>query len=146
MKNLLLLMLILISCSKGAKTPEGLVKMYIEDITTKTLSRDYFEQYTTDDLYNKIETMNDDDFQKFASLKMVKNAKVEITNKSCISDEQCSLTYIVKYDYNGKDNKSFKSEVKKLAIVKQIEGNWKLSEVSNIKTYLDSQTPIEVLK
>ena len=145
MRYYFLLLVVCISCTKGPSTPEGLIEMYISDLMTKDVDKDYFEKYTGGKLWESVADLSEEDFKKFINIKKVKNPKIEISNKSC-RDNSCTLTYIIKYDLLGENDKSFKSEVKKIAILKEIEKNWKIFEVTNVKTFVDSKTPIEVMK
>lgn len=145
MRYVLFFFFVLLSCTKGPTTPEGLLEMYIQDITTKKVNKEYFEKYTSGKLWDSVAELSEEEFTKFVNLKKINNPSVEITNKSCAKDD-CTLTYIVKYALIGENNKEFTSEVKKIATLKQFDGNWKILEVTNIKTFVDSKTPIEVFK
>jgi hypothetical protein len=147
MKVLLLSIFVVmfVSCDKGAKTPEGLLKMYVNDLTgSSSISKDYFEKYTTGKLWNSVVDLDEEDFKKFISMGKVKNAKVQVSNKNCVA-QQCTLSYIVKYDTMENSKKTFKSEVKKVAILVKEGEIWKISEVSNIKTYIEASVPIDAL-
>ena len=134
-----------ISCDKGAKTPEGLLKMYVNDLTSNaSISKDYFEKYTTGKLWESVVDLDEESFKKFISMSKVKNAKVQVSNKNCVAS-QCTLSYIVKYDTVEESKKTFKSEVKKVAILVQEGEFWKISEVSNIKTFIEASVPINAL-
>lgn len=134
------------SCDKGAKTPEGLLRMYVNDLTSSTsVGKEYFEKYTTGKLWESVVDLEEEDFKKFISMSKVKNAKIEISNKNCIA-EKCTLTYIVKYDTVEDSKKTFKSEVKKVAMLVKSGETWKISEVSNLKTYIESSVPINALE
>lgn len=147
MKYLLLSVVVFafVACDKGAKTPEGLIKMYVKDMTTKKLDKAYFEENTTGKLWDSIKDLEETEFEKFISSEKIKNAKVSIKSKSCQSDE-CSVTYIVKYDVFVNGKKSFETEVKKIASTKQIGDKWKMADVSNVKTYMESTEPINALE
>lgn len=146
MKILLMLVFVLVACSKDPSTPEGLIKMYVEDVTSKQMTKDYYEKYTGGELWESISSLNDEDFESFSSLKKLKNAKVNIEKKICESKSECRLTYIIKYEYDGEDKNEFASEVKKVAELQKVEDSWKILKVSNIKSYVDSKTPINVLE
>ena len=88
--------------------------------------------------------MEADDFKSFLLKNKVKNPKIKVLNKNCIG-AKCILTYVITYQ-TGKDY-SFNSEVKKLATIENIENEgWRISDVSNIKTYFEAQKPLEVQK
>lgn len=143
MKNLLVL-LFLVSCSYSPDSPEGLVKMFVKDTSSKSLGRDYYEKYTTGELLEAADELTDEDLEN-SKMANVKKAKTNILSKKCESDEKCVVTFIVEYDYQFKDKglKSYENEVKKIAEIVKVEGNWKLSNVTNLKTFISAQDPIE---
>lgn len=143
----ILMILFLVSCTKDIKTPEGLLAKFTEDITTKNMDRDYYYKYTTGKMKESIEKLTDEEFEEFRNLSRVKNSRVDIQKKNC-TEQKCSLTYIIKYDYQGSESKEneFKSEVKKVANLVKVEETWKIEDVSNIKTYHESVKPIDALE
>jgi len=147
MKNILFLAVIvaITGCFGGPDSPEGLLKMYVNDVSNKKLDRDYYNKYTTGKLQSVIESMSDEDLEKYSDKSSIKNPKVKILKKSC-EDSKCILTYIVSYETYTNDAKSFISEVKKLAEVLKDDGNWKIADVTNMKTYHESLEPINALE
>lgn len=135
----------LIGCDKGAKSPEGLIKKYVSEITSKKVDMEFFEKHTTGDLWERISELDEEEFAKFIDLRKVKNPKVEISNKIC-AGPKCTVTYIVRYDVVDKDSKIFQSEVKKVATVEKEGEYWKVAEVTNVKTYHEAEEPINALE
>lgn len=135
----------MMACNKGAKSPEGLIEMYVSDITTRSVDRDYFNTYTDGELLATVQELSDEDFKEFITVKAVKNARVKILTKNCTNDENCSLTYLIKYDVAGGGDSNFKTEVKKLAEVKKFDDVWKLLSVQNLKTFHQALNPIKVI-
>ncbi len=98
MKYILPIMMIFTfySCDKGAKTPEGLLKMYVNDLSSKSITKEYFEKYTTGKLLDSVSVLTEEDFQKYIKLRVkIKKPRIEIANKNCLED-RCTLTYIIK--------------------------------------------------
>lgn len=143
--------LMFISCDKGAKSPEGLIKMYINDLSSTSIQKDYFKEYATGQLLENIESLSDDDFKNYLSVRnKVKRPKIEISNKNCMSDK-CTLTYIIKYNLIEKataeeKERTYRSEVKKIATLIKEGEVWKISDVSNVKTFIEAKQPLEVLQ
>lgn len=140
---LILSLVAIISCDKGAKTPEGLLQMYVKDLTSKSVTKDDYEKYTTGKLWERVADLDEEDFKKFIDLSRVKNPQMRITNKSCQASS-CTITYILKYNVTDKDNAEFKSEVKKIAILEKFEDIWKIADVSNVKTFIDAKSSINI--
>lgn len=138
---------VFVACDKGSKTPEGLVKKFVEEATSTKLDMDFFKANTTGPLLESVEKLETEEFQELltasrAKLSKVKKPRVEISNKVC-AGEKCTLTYIVKYDYETKTDGTFESEIKKVATVIKEKEYWKVSEVNNVKTYYNAQKPID---
>ena len=145
MKYVLLLVLLVffVSCDKGAKTPEGLLNMYVQDLVNKNVDKEYFEKYTTGKLWDSVAELSEEEFKDFIKTGSLKNPRIDISNKSCLGS-QCTLTYIIKYDVNKDDKRAFKSEVKKVATLVKDGEFWKISEVSNVKTFIEAEQGIDI--
>ncbi len=66
-------------------------------------------------------------------------------------EDRCTLTYIIKYKLVEKDDteakeRNYNSEVKKVATLVRSEDIWKISDVSNVKTFIDGKDAIEVFE
>lgn len=137
-----LLVLFLVSCSYSPESPEGLIKMFVKDTSTKQIGRDYYEKYTTGDLLEAANSLSDENLEN-TKMSNVKKAETKIINSKCEGDK-CIVTFIVDYTYQFKDEKinSYKNEVKKIAEVQKEDGDWKISSVTNLKTYIEAEEPI----
>lgn len=147
MKNMLFLLVLVISfsCTNGAETPEGLIEMFVKDVSTKKIDRDYYQKFTTGKFLEVVESLSDEDLEKNERMAGVDDVSVKIISKSC-QDDKCVLTYIVKYNTNSKEDKSFASEVKKVAEVVKSGEDWKLSDLRNMKTYHESEEAINPMQ
>lgn len=132
-------------CSPSPSTPEGLLKMYVRDVTTKKLGKDYYLKHTAGDLKESVENMEEEELAERSHLKNVKNAKVDVLNKNC-QGNKCALTYTVDYEAYKGNNQTFSAETKKLAELIKVEDEWKISNVTNLKTYYEAKEPIEPMK
>lgn len=146
MKHIYLLVLLVVGfgCSKGAKTPEGLINMFVQDMAANEVNRDYFQEHATGAFREEVLALSDEEFDKFTNLDIKKPA-VEILTKTCESDK-CTISYVVRYDIFKNKKKTFESEIKKIAQVKKEGENWKLLSVTNIKSFYESTEPIDTLK
>lgn len=146
MKNLvsLALVLMVVSCTKGAKSPDGLVKVFAKDIATKKLDMDYYEKFTTGEMWAQIQEMGEEDFSKNTRMVNVTDVKIRILSKTCESSN-CVVTYTAKYKTKNSEEGEFESEVKKIAEVQQDGEYWKMAKVTNLKTFHESNKPINPL-
>jgi hypothetical protein len=139
----LLSFVVMFSCTKGADTPEGLIKTFVKDVATKKIDRDYYQKYTTGKFLAVVEDQSDEDLEKNTRMPGVKRVNVKILSKNC-DGPKCIITYIVSYLTQTKEDSNFKSEVKKIAEVIKVEEYWKLANLRNLKTYHESTTAIGV--
>jgi hypothetical protein len=142
-KFLLSAFLIIFGCSDGAKSPEGLLKMYAKDISTQNVDKDYYLKYTTGRLRESVEQMSDKDIKTLSRASQLTGVKVNILKKNC-QEKKCSLTYIISYNSKTSDNVTFSTEVKKVAELEKIDGDWKIASVLNMKTHHESKKPIDI--
>ncbi len=133
--------LFLVSCDKGVKTPEGLLTKYIEEITESSLSQEDLDNFLAEDLLKSVSALSEDEYKNFLNKNKVKSPRIKILNKSCVT-QKCTLTYVI--SYKAGENHSVDSEIKKVAILKKVEElGWRISEVTNVKTFYDVLEPLE---
>lgn len=142
-KWLVLFSILLVSCSKDFNKPDELLQFYVKEVTSKKLSRTFFEKYTAKSLKDSILSMNKEDFESFQEVNLVKNVKVDILNESCV-EQKCHITYLMKYTSKTEEGEKFESEVKKIAELLKFEEHWKIIKISNIKTFHEGKSPIHV--
>lgn len=130
------------SCSKDSSSEEVL-KSYVKYRFSPSQSKANLLEKTTGELNFKIKNMSDEEFESFVSMEKYKMRKFEINLKRC-SESQCYITYTLSYDQYTDGKRTFESEIKKIAEVQKTNGKWKLSDVSNVKTYIDSKEEIDI--
>lgn len=144
--SLLAALLLLTSCLSEKLSPEAALKDFVESRIGNTTTRQFILDRTTGKMHLSVETMSDEDFEKFADLRNVKQDSFKVISKSC-QESKCFLTYSVGYKSSYPDDKAtFTSEVKKIAEILFVEGKWLISDVSNIKTYHEANEPIQPLE
>ena len=148
MKTLFFTAIILFAgCAPSPENPEGLLRMYINDVTTKKVDKDYYLKYTTGELLDSAQDLEEEELAKRNFMEKVKKVTVDVLNKNC-QEESCVLTYVVSYDTQkeGEEKASFSTETKKLAEFRKEEGKWKIAKVTSLKTFHDSLEPIDALE
>jgi hypothetical protein len=145
MKKLIYLMsfVVVFGCTKGADTPEGLIKTFVKDVATKKIDREYYQKYTTGKFLAVVEDQTDEELEKNTRMSGVKKVKVKVLSKNC-DGPKCIVTYTVSYTTETKEDSNFKSVVKKIAEVIKVEDYWKLANLRNLKTFHESTKPIGV--
>lgn len=153
MKNIAIIALvagIFWACTPNPSTPEGLLRMYINDVTTKKVDKDYYLRWTTGNLLESVEAMDDEELTSRSYLENVRKTKVKVLNQNC-QEEKCVLTYVVSYDTaekseNESEKVAFSSETKKLAEFHREGDEWKIASVTNLKTFIEAKEPISPLE
>jgi hypothetical protein len=119
--------------------------MYVNDITNKKVDKEYYRKFTTGELLESAEKVGEVEYEENSRAHKVKKAHVKILNKNC-QEMKCVLTYVVSYESGENGKMNFATETKKLAEFVKEEDHWKISSVTNIKTFheaLESINPME---
>lgn len=141
MKFILCALMILTSCMQDDLSPEGALKTFVEARMGTVVTKDFILERTTGKMRQSLENISEEDFNKFADLRNVKQDSFKVLSKSC-QDKKCFLTYSVAYRTKEDEKTTFTSEVKKIAEIVSENGKWLIADVSNIKTYHESLEPI----
>ena len=135
------LLFVLTGCFEKDQTPESALKDFIEARMGNIVTKDAVLGRVTGPMKASLESISDEEFEKSADLRNIRQDSFKVLDKECKSDK-CLLTYSISYQTSHENKAAFKSEVKKVAEVQQVEGKWLISDVSNIKTFHESVEPI----
>jgi hypothetical protein len=141
----LFLFLSLAACLNKDMGPEAALRDFVESRLGAIVSRDFLLERLTGKMYQSVQNMSDEDFQKFSDLKNVKSDSFKIHSKSC-QEKKCFITYSIGYMTKDGEKTNYQSEVKKIAEIVQVDNKWLIADVSNIKTYHESMEPINPLE
>lgn len=138
MKNLYLLFmaLTLTACLNSNNSPEKALENYIHAVSSGENSKDFYLEHTTSELRENIESMTDEEFRDFVSLPKISGKKFKVITKTC-NEDKCTLTYLL--TYTSGENKEFKNEIKKIAVLIRVEDEWKIASASNLKTFIEAR-------
>lgn len=144
MKWILPLLLVLVACVKEDTTPEGALKTFATSRIGHVVDRDFILSKVTGNLKASLENVSQEEFEKFADMRNIKQDSFKILTKSCIEEEKkCNITYSLAYKTEENNKSVFSSEVKKVAVlIQQEDGTWLISDVTNIKTFHESLDPL----
>jgi hypothetical protein len=140
--SILCVLLISVSCTKKSSS-EDVLKGYVKYRFSPAQSKDVLLEKTTGTLKDRISTMTEDEFKSFVSMGKFKMRKFVINLKRC-SDDQCFITYTLSYDQYQDGQRKYENEVKKIAEIRKQEDGWKIADVSNVKTYIDSKEELKI--
>lgn len=140
---LILFVSLIISGCNSQKSPEQVLRNYINLRLSTDASKERLSSFLTGEMYDGLESLNDVDFQKFRSSINIKKKKFKINLKRC-DEKKCFLTYTLKYASPRKGEEDYLMSVKKIAEMIKVNEFWKISKVSDLKSHLESLKPIEV--
>lgn len=140
--SILCVLLISSSCTKKSSS-EDVLKGYVKYRFSPAQSKDVLLEKTTGSLKDRISAMTEDEFKDFVSMEKFKMRKFVINLKRC-SDDQCFITYTLSYDQYQDGQRKYENEVKKIAEIRKQEDGWKIADVSNVKTYIDSKEELKI--
>lgn len=126
------------------KSAEETLREFISYRFQKDQSKDQILSFVTGELHSKISSMNAQDMEKFVNSNTLVKKKLKIVLENC-NETQCFITYTLAYDKILDDSSRYQMETKKIAELTKLDSIWKISEVTEIKSFMEATTPIEVI-
>jgi hypothetical protein len=115
------------------------LKNFIGQQFSGNISKDYLLKKTTGDLYKEYNKISGDTFKKIYIDTKYKKRRFKIHFKKC-NKKKCSITYSINYTIINHKAGETVVEIKKIAtLIKAAESLWKISNITNIKTYLEPE-------
>jgi len=118
--------------------PVNTLKKYIDYRFSSEQSKEGILEKTTGKLHDYVSVLEGNTLDAFMKSRNVKKKKLSIKSKKCTEDI-CFITYIVAYNHFSEGKNTFDIEVKKIAELRLIEDVWKIYDVNNVKTYMESK-------
>ena len=138
------LMLTFFGCQRSSD-PELVLREYIESRFDGSLGQSRLLGMTTGDLRDELELMSEDEIKHYLAMDAYQLRRMRIDRKTC-SEQECFITYTIRFDQYRLDNlddKVFEAEVRKIAKINLDSGAWKISDVSDVKTFYRANEAIE---
>jgi hypothetical protein len=132
----------MISCNKES-TPESALEDFINYRFESGQSKEDILEMTTGPLYEKLNSLTEEELQKFTDVKDLSKRRLKVLIKNC-EEDTCYLTYVLRYVKGNETPRDYSVEVKKIAQVNKVEEKWLLSDVSNVKTYIESKKELKI--
>ncbi len=139
---IVLLALVLSGCFKE-KGAEETLRSFVEERFKGNLDHNEIGEYLSGTLKSSIMAMNETEFTNYSDLSKYKKKKFKITHSNC-SVEKCFITYLISYDQFRDSKKSFRVDNKKIAEMVKLEESWKIENVTNVKTYIESKEALDI--
>lgn len=131
----------LTSCNKDL-SPEDSLRSYIDYSVSSNSTREGFIERSTGSMKERLEAMEDEEFNEFAKeMEHVQKKRVRFNHTSC-QDNKCFITYTLSYDGQADGVSVYGIEVRKIAELIQEEEEWKLANISNVKSYYEASSEI----
>ncbi|MFG1493191.1 hypothetical protein ACRXCV_00915 [Halobacteriovorax sp. GFR7] len=134
----LIILLVFISCNSN-KSPEGVLRSFIEKRLNDEIKVDDLEDYLTGSLLEEYTQALNDDPKKLNEMSKFEKSRLSIVYKNCSGDE-CSITYSVSYDdeaTDGKTKQDVSISVKKIALIIKKDDKWLISDISDVKSFYE---------
>ncbi len=126
---------------RKAQTPEEVLREYITYRFSSGQTKEKLLDFTTGETSAKVESLTEDQFKRYINTGIYQLKNIKVVLKSC-TEKACSITYIL--SYNRTQGEPLLNEIKKVAELEVVEGSWKIKDVSTVKTYFESEVPIDV--
>ena len=139
----LCLFVTLFSCSRQATGPEQILTTFINYRFSKGQTREKLIEMTSGKLRQSIREMSQESFEAFSNMP-IKKKRFKILTTKC-GEEKCSISYFIKYEAFQGNEKVFAIEIKKITTLENIDGKWKISDVSNVKEFYDAARSIDII-
>ena len=140
--RLFICVLILQGCfPRKAQTPEEVLREYVTYRFSPGQTKEKLLEFTTGETSSKVESLTEDQFKSYINTGVYRLKNIKVVLKSC-TENACSITYIL--SYNRTQGEPLLNEIKKVAELELVEGSWRIKDVSTVKTYFESEVPIDV--
>jgi len=138
--------LIFSSCFKSAPdSPEQAVKIFV-NAQFDGAGIEKLQELSTGELLDSLSSLSEEEANKLLDISKFKFKSLKILQKTENPDD-ASVTYVITYkDTSVIDETSESSqavvESKKICLLKRVEGIWKLADITEFKTVIESERPL----
>ena len=143
MRYIIIALLFFQPCTKKNYGPEATLRDYVNYRFGKNQSKEKLLQKTTGELYQDLSNLSEEALNALVDSDIYKRGSLKINLKKC-SQTRCHITYTLKVLKKESGQNDFEIEVKKIARL-DLEGEqWKISKISELKSYFGTKKPINV--
>lgn len=137
------LCVLVVSCDKKSEQPEDVLSNYVTQFLSKSLSKNDAISHLGKNLKTSIEEMDEAEYSSYLEKNSFEKRSFRILLKNC-NELKCQMTYVVKYRQKTLATKEYNVDVKKIAQLEKIEEEWKITDIENVKTFIDAKNPIDI--
>ena len=139
----ILLLSLFISCTKKMG-PEQFLRDFVEYRFSNSQSVEGLLERTDGPLNERLSNLDEEDKEQYLKKGSLKFKKLKMDLITCVeSTQECSITYTISYDQLDSGKSYITASIKKIAQLKKTEGQWKISDIQEIKTHFESKKSID---
>ncbi len=140
----LIVLFSMLSCTKIPQGPAETLGRFVDYRFATNQTKEGLLKYMTAKASDEIQAMSEADLAELFKVEKFRKRNFQIVTEKC-TEEKCFMTYVLEYDVLATNNtREFVTEVKKIAELQKIGEEWKVANIDNIKTFIDSTRPIDV--
>ena len=139
----LVALLFFLSCTGRDTGPEGTLREYISYRFSKNQNKTKLLKKTTGELYQDLNSLSEEVLNALVDVRKYRRGSLKINLKKC-SENLCHITYTLKIIKKKDGRPDFEIEVKKIARLEREEEEWKISKISELKSYFETEKTIDV--
>ena len=143
MKYILVALLVFQSCTDGDIGPEGTLREYVNYRFGKNQNKEKLLEKTTGELFQDLSNLSEEALNALVNSEKYQRGSLKINLKKC-SQNRCHITYTLKIVKKKDKRQDFEIEVKKIAQIDREGKIWKISKISELKSYFSTDKSIDV--
>ena len=143
MRHIIIALLFFQSCTQKSYGPEATLREYVNDRFSKNQSKEELLQKTTGELYRDLNNLSEETLNTLVDSEKYRRGSLKVNLKKC-NQTRCHITYTLKVIKKASGRNDFEIEVKKIAQLDREGEQWKISKISELKSYFGTEKPIDV--
>ena len=143
MPYLVIVLLFFQACAKKDIGPEDTLRDYIRYRFSKNQDKETLLKKTTGELYEDLNALDEKTLNALVNVETYRRGSLRINLKKC-KPTRCYITYTLAITKRKDGKKDFEIEVKKIAQIEREGEVWKISKITELKSYFGAEKPIDV--
>ncbi len=142
--SLFLLCVFFASCDSKPQGPHETLARFVDYRFSQSQTKEGLLHFMTAKASEEISAMSEENLAALFKVDNYRKRNFKVITEKCTEDK-CFMTYTLEYDVLAANNtREFVAEVKKIAELQKINQEWKVANIDNIKTFIDSTKAIDV--
>ena len=132
-----------LACTGKDIGPEGALREYIDYRFSKNQKKTKLLEKTTGELYQDLNSFSEESLNTLVDFKKYRRGSLKINLKKC-NQNLCHITYTLRVAKKKNGHQDFEIETKKIAQLELEDKVWKISKISELKSYFEAEKAIDV--